>query len=146
MAKLWFYLHWHATKSMALLPAHRKTLSLLTLASYQIYGFAPQGIAKLWSYAHRQATKSMVLLARVKQNYDFTHIGKLPNLWCCSPGHWKTKILSTLASYQIYGFVCQSFTYIGKLPNLWFCFPGPSKTMIFSHWQATKSTVLLARE
>ena len=91
-AKLWFYSHWQATKSMVLLARALKNYEFIhwqatesmvlfarasrTLASYQIYGLAFQGRAKLW----------------------FSHIGKLPNLWCCLLGNRKTTILFTLAS------------------------------------------------
>ena len=119
LPKLWFCLP----------RRHSKTMISLTLASYQIYCFACHGIAKLWFYLHWQATKSMALLAKALQNYDFTYIGKLPNLWFCYSGHRKTMILLTLASYRIYAFACHG------IAKLWF----------HLHWQATESMVLLAK-
>ena len=105
-----------------------QTMILLTLACYKIYGF----------------------VASASQNFEFTYIGKLPNLWFCSPGHSKTMILLTLASHQsmvLHAGARQNhdFTYIGKLPNLWFCCQSITKLRVYLHWQATKSMVLLPR-
>ena len=149
--KIWFCSHWQAPKSMVLLamasqnndfmyigklpnlwvrmPGHSITLILLTFARYQIYDFAYQGTAKVWFYRHWLATISMVLLAKAEHNYDFTHMGKLPNLWFCLPGQSKTMILSALKSDHIDDFACQDTS------TLW----------VYLHWQATKSMVLLAR-
>ena len=95
----WVFLHWEALKSMLLLakaneivifayigklsnlcfclPGHKKSLSLLTVASSQLYAFGSQGKQNHWFFIHCQAPKSMLLLARTNKIIDLSYIGKL---------------------------------------------------------------------
>ena len=158
------------------LPNQAKSLISFTLPTSQIYDFVCRGKPNNGFCLPLQSSKSLMLLARAgnscKQNrwvcfncqvpkslscvasvskiIDFTYIGKLPDLCFCMPGQVQSLIWLTLASSQIYGFVCQ-----GK-QNHWCCLhwqaptscdlvcQGKQNHRFYLPWQDPKSIVLLA--
>ena len=158
------------------LPNQAKSLISFTLPTSQIYDFVCRGKPNNGFCLPLQSSKSLMLLARAgnscKQNQwvcfnwqvpkslscvasvskiiDFTYIGKLPDLCFCMPGQVQSLIWLTLASSQIYGFVCQ-----GK-QNHWCCLhwqaptscdlvcQGKQNHRFYLPWQDPKSIVLLA--
>jgi len=109
------------------LPEQTKSLICLTLASSKIYAFACQGKQIQRLFLHRQALRSMLLLATANKIIEFAYIGKLSNLCFRLPRQTKSRILLTLASYQIYAFACH----------------GKQNHGFFLHWQALESMLLL---